>query len=92
MKKILASILAALSFTVSAQTIRAQNGAGGEIVLTTAECTEKSLEGTLMGYSYSKDGIILWFCFMVIDNDVIAVYLDDGSTRRYSVDIFYVKK
>lgn len=92
MKKILATILAALSFTVSAQTIRAQNEAGGEIVLTTAECTDKSLEGTLMGYSYGRDGMMLWFCFMLVDSDVIAVYLDDGTIRRYSIDIFYVKK
>jgi hypothetical protein len=92
MKKILATLLAALSFTVSAQTIRAKNDAGGEIVLTTAKCTDKSLENTLLGYSYSKSGITLWFCFMFVDNDVLAVYLDDGTVRRYSIDMFYTTK
>lgn len=92
MKRILATLLAALTFTVSAQTIRAKNEAGGEIVLTTAKCSDKTLEGTLMGYSYSKTGQMVWFCFTLVDNDVIAVYLEDGAVRRYSVDIFYVTK
>lgn len=92
MKKILAALLATVSMSVAADTWRAKNDAGGEIVLTKSECTEPKLKGTLLGYAYAKDGSVLWFCFTIIDTDVIAVYIDDGDIVRYSTEIFSRKK
>lgn len=92
MKKILAMLLATVSMSVAADTWRAKNEAGGEIVLTKSECTEPKLKGTMLGYSYHPNGTVLWFCFTIIDSDVIAVFIDDGEVVRYEAELFSRKR
>lgn len=91
MKQLFAALLATISISAAADTWRAENGAGGEIVLTKNECTHKGLEGTLLGYSYAKDGTVLWFCYTLVSSDIIAVYIDSGNVKRYDTAIFYKK-
>lgn len=91
MRKILAVLLATVSMTVAAETWRAENSAGGEIVLTKSECTAKGLDGTLLGYSYAKDGTVLWFCYTLVGTDIIAVFVESGNVKRYDTAIFYKK-
>lgn len=92
MRKILATLLMVVSMTAAADTWRAKNEAGGEIVLTKSECTDKQLKGTLLGYSYHPNGAVIWFCYTIIDTDVIAVFIEDGEVVRYAATIFYRKK
>lgn len=79
-----------MTLTVTAQTVRSNNNAGGEIVLTTTVCPDKDMSSTLLGYTYTSEGDTFWFCFTVVETDILAVYLDDQSVKRYDLNNFYV--
>jgi hypothetical protein len=90
MKKILAALLLTLSFAVAAETWRTKNEAGGEIVLTKNECTE--VKDMAMGYTYTSEGKVVLFCWTLVGNDVIVVFLDNADMRRYPASSFYKAK
>lgn len=58
---------------------RAQNNAGGQIVLTD---TKGSCKAGLRMYSASSEGTTSWGCWAASDLHVFVVY-DNGSTRAY---------
>lgn len=90
MKKIIATLLLAVSINVQAEAIaQAQNEGGGFIVLTNEVCKagNKTFPELRRVYSYTGSGLTQEGCFALEDETVVVVW-ETGTKRRYHASGF----
>lgn len=84
-KLIVATALIGASFIAAADTWVTPSKSGGEIVLTDRTCTKH--KDFLQGYNVAPGGSTIWFCWLVVDERIMAVY-EDGTTYTYNPNNF----
>ena len=89
MKKLLALLALIPAIALAEPTYRINNKSGGEIVLTSKQCSHKDGGKLKHGYSYAKGGKMMTFCwYLDTDGMVKVIYLDDFSTYVYPAEDF----
>lgn len=84
-KSLLIALLIALSTSAVADVLYIPNRNGGEIVLTPQKCDKEPRLSS--GYAVGGDGRLLWFCWTIADDKVLAVY-EDATTYAYPIEKF----
>lgn len=78
------NLVAAL--TAQAQTLRAANNSGGEIVLTQRVCGKHA--ALREGYTYIASGQVTMMCWAYIDGMIHVVWEDDGARTVFKPELF----
>jgi hypothetical protein len=94
MKKLLAILLFIPTFAFGAVIATMPNQAGGKIVLTDEACIHngKNYEGLFKAYFYTPQGTTGDGCWRLDDETVVVVWIESGTTRRYPVLNFDIRK
>jgi len=88
MKKLIVGLLlAGAAVSAQAELWQTTNKSGGHIVLTNRDCPDLPNRNLRSGYSYSRDGQTLSFCWAIVDNKVMAVY-KNGAQYTYDPTTF----
>lgn len=83
MKRLIVGALLFVASTAYADSWRTPNNNGGYIILTSRDCADYPNKGFRYGYSYSRGGNTLSFCWIMVDNMIRAIY-KDGSDYTYN--------
>lgn len=89
MKKLIALLALVPTIALADPTWRLRNQSGGEIVLTSRQCTHKDGKLLKHGYAYAKGGKTVQLCWFIdTDKMIKVIYLDDGSHYTYPAEDF----
>lgn len=89
MKKLIALLALVPAIALAEPTWRLRNQSGGEIVLTSKQCSHKDGKNLKHGYAYAKGGKMFSFCWFIdTDKMVKVIYLDNYSTYVYPAEDF----
>lgn len=94
MKKLIAAVLLAVSFSSQAGVIASMpNQAGGKIVLTDETCIHagRSYAPLMKSYFYTTSGVTGDGCWRLDDESVVIVWIDTNTTKRYPAANFELR-
>ncbi len=94
MKKLIATLLLCPMFAYGAVIASMPNQAGGKIVLTDEACRHqgKTYDNLRRAYFYTTEGVTGNGCWALEDETILVVWKDSGTTRRYPVVNFDIRR